>query len=446
MIPQKVKIMTSLSLLIFIFLLYKPCESKSNMLMLAFAAPSRLEDNAEGVLYVNDKCISCSACKMFSPATFDYSPRHNKFIVKKQPQFQFSSDADANNNSNSNSNSDSTSTNIETILETARASMAACPVSAIRVENSAQRNHAGKAKLSIEEETLAKELILNPKLNDRPLPFPRPVPGLEGFDVHYLGHHNSASFGAVPYLVMGMDHDHCNNRDYRVSVMVDTPKFSPAAVRAVTSLVGETGPDYLLLSHVDDTADHGKWRDHFPSLKRIFHQGDLGRHNWIGDDSLEHVEILLKGITHPNPNSDDDDDNLNGWKAWNLDGSDTTLDTNGYNDNNSQFVILHTPGHSPGSITLLFRGTNSDHDTKCVLFTGDTYGFSARENAMTGFPRYGYDLKLQSQTLQKINNLPQWDAILPGHGLPRIYTTDDETLKEQDIQTAAEKLANFRYR
>merc|ERR1719343_1218470 len=32
--------------------------------------PRRLSDNAEGPLYINDKCINCSACSMFAPSVF----------------------------------------------------------------------------------------------------------------------------------------------------------------------------------------------------------------------------------------------------------------------------------------------------------------------------------------------------------------------------------------
>merc|ERR1712165_425939 len=32
-----------------------------------------------------------------------------------------------------------------------------------------------------------------------------------------------------------------------------------------------------------------------PNMKRIFHSGDLGEHNWIGDETLEDVEVLLQG-------------------------------------------------------------------------------------------------------------------------------------------------------
>ena len=137
-------------------------------------------------------------------------------------------------------------------------------------------------------------------------PFPQsiyPMVSSEGetvdIGVHYLGHHNDASFGAIPYLCFGKSPD---GKD--ISIMVDVPRFSPSAVRAVKSLA-ESGPDYMFLTHVDDTADHNKWKEEFPTLKRIFHSGDLGRHNWVGDLTLENVEILLQGDDE-NDSSDED--------------------------------------------------------------------------------------------------------------------------------------------
>jgi hypothetical protein len=103
-----------------------------------------------------------------------------------------------------------------------------------------------------------------------------------------MEHHNEASFGAVPYLLS------VRHRNRPVWIIVDTPKYSIAAVNDVLSVTGESSePEYLFLTHVDDTADHGKWAERFTGLKQIFHAGDLGRYNWIGDETLADVEILL---------------------------------------------------------------------------------------------------------------------------------------------------------
>ena len=388
------------------------------------AAPRRLEDNADGVLFVNEKCINCAACSHFAPDVFAGSATDGHHIVRTQP--------DATNAPQ---------------LDRARAALSACPVAAIRVENSARLNHASKAsggsgeKLTQEDEELAKLLAINPKVNGLALPFPRPLLEDHGTSVWFLGAHNDKSFGATPYLVHGKAQD-----GKRVSVMIDTPKFSPASVRAVQSLLDNddeeshsAGPDYLFLTHVDDTAHHLKWKEEFPSLKRIFHSGDLGPHNWLGDLTLEGVEVLLQG----------DDSN----QAWNLDGEPLSINLENLQQSSwpddiaGDFIILHTPGHSPGSISLLYRSPDSGAVT---LFTGDTYAFSTRDGGhMSGFPRYGNDLRLQSETLTNTiggtSNL--WDVIAPGHGHTREYLSiseeDRRKAKMDDIADAVEELKRF---
>ena len=384
------------------------------------AAPRRLEDNADGVLFVNEKCINCAACSHFAPDVFERAPSDGHHVVHAQP--------DPNDSAQ---------------LGRARAALSACPVAAIRVENSAKLNHASKAaggsgdKLSQEDEELAKLLAINPKVNGLELPFPRPL--LDEYDtgVSFIGSHNDKSFGASPYLVKGKAHD-----GRTVSVMIDTPKFSPASVRTVQSLLDDDevspGPDYLFLTHVDDTAHHLKWREEFPSLKRIFHSGDLGRHNWLGDLTLENVEVLLA------------DDSVQ--QAWNLDGdpldlSLESLQSSWPDDAAGDFIILHTPGHSPGSISLLYRTHDSGIST---LFTGDTYAFSTRDGGhMSGFPRYGNNLRQQSETLNnvigKASNL--WNVIAPGHGHTREYLSipkdKRKKTKMDDISDAVEELKRY---
>jgi len=285
--------------------------------------------------------------------------------------------------------------------------------------------------LTNDEQELAQSLALSPKVNGLDLPFPRQAfAGMD--DIHYVGYHNDRSFGAIPYLVQGMF------RGEQVWVMVDTPRFTPQSVRTVTSLTGTTGPDYLFLTHVDDTADHGKWADEFPSLKRIFHSGDaFGRYNWIGDESLQNVEVFLSSSSSDNGGDDDTSCNTE-LQTWSLDGSPTTeTDTQA-----SDFVIWHTPGHSPGSISLLKK---TSRESKGVLFTGDTYAYTTRNGGqMSGFPLYNKGgRELQAQILQKIvDHSDRWDIIAPGHGHARDYRNQSEELKRKELNDAIEGLTS----
>ena len=116
---------------------------------------------------------------------------------------------------------------------------------------------------------------------------------------------------------------------------------------------------------------------------------DLGRYNWIGDDTLEDVEILLqeKMAEHEE------------LLVWDIDGK---LLPDGIRSvkelEEGHFCILHTPGHSPGSITLIYR---PQAQQRAILFTGDMYAYTTQDGGhMSGFPRYGNNLVIQAKTLR----------------------------------------------
>jgi glyoxylase-like metal-dependent hydrolase (beta-lactamase superfamily II) len=147
--------------------------------------------------------------------------------------------------------------------------------------------------------------------------------------------------------------------------MVDTPKFSKSSVDAVLEATNGKSPDYLFLSHVDDTADHLKWVTHFPNLKRIFHSEEL-KNNWLGDTTLADVEILLPKGDVLQLNNDI------GLIAYSLDGRIVSYSDWKTSKDTSDVIIFHTPGHSLGSISLLYKPSNGAG----VLFTGDTYAYT----------------------------------------------------------------------
>ena len=67
--------------------------------------------------------------------------------------------------------------------------------------------------------------------------------------------------------------------------------------------------------------------------------------------------------------------------------------------------VLHTPGHSEGSICLY------EHD-EAVIFTGDTLfaGSPGRVDLAGGDP------KLMKNSLERLSRLPPHTKVLPGHG------------------------------
>ncbi len=69
------------------------------------------------------------------------------------------------------------------------------------------------------------------------------------------------------------------------------------------------------------------------------------------------------------------------------------------------FVVMHTPGHSPGSVCLYCKELN-------VLMSGDTLFKGSIGNL--SFPTSQPDLMWPS--LQKLNTLPKETKVYPGHG------------------------------
>lgn len=68
--------------------------------------------------------------------------------------------------------------------------------------------------------------------------------------------------------------------------------------------------------------------------------------------------------------------------------------------------VLHTPGHTPGSISLYCRGENA-------VFTGDT--LFAGSVGRTDFPGSSYEM-LISSIKGKLLKLPDETVVYPGHG------------------------------
>lgn len=80
-----------------------------------------------------------------------------------------------------------------------------------------------------------------------------------------------------------------------------------------------------------------------------------------------------------------------------------------YNVLDTVCEILHTPGHTPGGVSIYFP-------KEAKIFTGDTLFKGTIGN--TSFPTSDRDAMKKS--LQKLANLPEDTEVLPGHG---VYTT-----------------------
>jgi glyoxylase-like metal-dependent hydrolase (beta-lactamase superfamily II)/ferredoxin len=180
-----------------------------------------------------------------------------------------------------------------------------------------------------------------------------PVPIAD--EVFYCGYHSPKSYGAASYLIVRPDGN----------VMVDSPRQSETLARRIESLGGAR---WMFLTHGDDVADHGFWRERL-GCERILHAADA---RW----SARGVERLLEG---------NDDVELA-----------------------PDLRIIPVPGHTEGSCCLLYRGT--------FLFTGDHLAWSERRGHPYAFrDACWFSWDELARSMEKLSRYP-FEWVLPGHG------------------------------
>ena len=187
--------------------------------------------------------------------------------------------------------------------------------------------------------------------NTFPLPIDDDLPG-----VYLCGYHSENSYGATSYLIV---HPEGN-------IMVDSPRYTPKLANQLEKLGGAR---YMFLTHIDDVADHRKWAERL-KCERIIHSGDV-------EDITADVEWKLTG---------------NG--PWNI-GTD--------------FELIHTPGHTEGSVCLLYKPLKA-------LFTGDHVAKSEESDDLNLFLMYSkQSVGVQLDSIRKLLDV-DFEWFLPGHG------------------------------
>ncbi|XP_078160901.1 metallo-beta-lactamase family protein isoform X3 [Carex rostrata] len=196
--------------------------------------------------------------------------------------------------------------------------------------------------------------------------FPLPIDESDIPGVYHCGYHSEKSYGAAPYFI---SHPEGN-------IMVDVPKYTEILAREIDKLGGIR---YLFLTHKDDIAEHDKWAKRF-KCERIMHIGDV-------EYRTEDVERKLHGDG-----------------PWTI-GSD--------------FELVHTPGHTDGSVCLYYRPMK-------VLFTGDHLCLSGETGDLDMVLIYNKQSDiLQLDSVRKLLDL-NFNWILPGHGRRIRFKDNDE--------------------
>jgi len=201
--------------------------------------------------------------------------------------------------------------------------------------------------------------------------------------IMHLGFHSAESYGATPYLV---------RRTLGGNIMIDVPRFNERLAQAIEA---EGRLLYIILTHKDDVADHDKWAKRFPTAQRIIHRADV-------TTSTADVELQLEGEG-----------------TWKL---------------APDLMIIHTPGHTAGSICILVQIPGKD----AVLFTGDHLAYSASRKGLEGFKRYNQgNIVVQAESIKLLASEEfKFKWLLPGHGRMTRFASDEERM--QAILAAAE--------
>lgn len=174
--------------------------------------------------------------------------------------------------------------------------------------------------------------------------------------VHHCGFHDRKSYGAAAYLL----------RRPAGNVLFDLPRFTRPLIERIEALGGVAR---IVMSHRDDVGDHRKWARHF-GAPRLMHRADAE------DAGIEGLEDLIDGEDARQLAED--------------------------------LLIIPTPGHSRGSISLLVREE--------VLLSGDHIAFSRRLGHLYAFRDYCWGSWEEVRRSVEKLKAHRFSWVLPGHG------------------------------
>lgn len=170
-----------------------------------------------------------------------------------------------------------------------------------------------------------------------------------------------------------------------VGCWIIDPGFEPGEV---VKLIRREGlkPEAIILTHAhaDHIAGIAEVRRAFPGIPIIIHHAES---TWLNDPVLNLSAALGFSVTAPGP-----DRTIN-------DGDTLTLGPDTWH-------VLHTPGHSPGGITLW-------HEPSRQAIVGDT--LFAGSIGRSDFPGSDFDT-LERSICTRLYTLPNETTVFPGHG------------------------------
>ena len=304
----------------------------------------RLPANVAGDFYVDDTCIDCDTCRWLAPETF--SRAAGKSAVRVQPR---SPEA----------------------RRQALMAAVACPTASIGTLDPAPEMPDVRAAFPV---LVVEATSVEATSAEAEGTATSGAKAAGAGDVYYCGYHSAKSYGAASYLIRRPDGN----------VLVDSPRRSETLAARIEALGGAR---WLFLTHWDDVADHGFWRDTL-GCERILHAGDV-----VGSTRV--CERILTG------------------------GESLDLAPD--------LRIIPVPGHTEGSCVLLYRNA--------FLFTGDHLAWSTRRNHLYAFrDACWHSWEEQTESMGKLAGY-DFEWVLPGHG--RRFHADAETMRGQMRQCLA---------
>lgn len=161
--------------------------------------------------------------------------------------------------------------------------------------------------------------------------------------------------------------------------------FDPGALIDAVRASGKK-PAALILTHahVDHIAGVGEVLEAFGSVPVLIHEAER---EWLSSPQLNMSTMMGAPVTAPGPDRTIEEGQ--------------TLELGG-----SSWLVLHTPGHSPGGITL-YNAAGGVAIVGDSLFNGSI--------GRTDFPNCDFETLAQSIRL-KLYALPDETRVFPGHG------------------------------
>ncbi|MBI4459313.1 MAG: MBL fold metallo-hydrolase [Acidobacteria bacterium] len=183
-------------------------------------------------------------------------------------------------------------------------------------------------------------------------------------NVYFCGFASANSYGASSYLIVRSEGN----------FLMDSPRF---ASRLVGKIEQMGGVRWMFLSHVDDIADHAKFRQRF-GCERIIHRREVS-------PAIADIEQQLDGYEPQRVGPD--------------------------------LLAIPTPGHTRGHTALLYRDR--------FLFTGDHLWWSAERQSLSASRSYcWYSWREQIASMERLLDY-RFEWVLPGHGR-RCHASADE--------------------